>query len=124
MQFILMILLSAMVQYFLPWWSVMIIPFAISAWKGESGGGAFWNGFLSTALLWFCMAYYEHLRSGGILTARMSETFQNIGTIGLLTLTTWSGALLAGFASMSGYYCRQAILPKVKTDSEKAKDYW
>ncbi len=124
MQFVVMILFSALVQYFLPWWSVIIIPFLISAAVGKSGGGAFWNGFLSTAFLWLGVAYYEHTRSGGILTARISETFQGIGTIGLLTITTWSGALLGGFAAMSGYFVRQSIFPKVKTDSEKAKAYW
>lgn len=124
MQFVLMILLSAMVQYFLPWWSVVLIPFLISAWKGKSGSKAFLNGFLATALLWFGMAYYEHLRSGGILTDRISELFRGIGTIGLLTATTWSGALLGGMASLSGYLVRQAVFPKNPSPAEKAQAYW
>ncbi|MBO9637626.1 MAG: hypothetical protein J7576_05615 [Siphonobacter aquaeclarae] len=124
MSFLLMILLSAMVQYFLPWWSVALVPFGISAWKGTSGKGAFFNGFFSAGLLWLGLAWYEHQRSGGILTERISTLFQGAGTPALLAATALIGALVGGFASMSGYFVRQLISPKTLSEAEKAKAYW
>lgn len=124
MSFLLMILLSAMVQYFLPWWSVALVPFGISAWKGSSGKGAFFNGFFSAAVLWAALAFYEHQRSGGLLTERISVLFQGVGMPVLLAATVLIGGLVGGFASMSGYFLRQLISPRTFSEAEKAKAYW
>ncbi|MFT4031292.1 MAG: hypothetical protein QM669_02645 [Siphonobacter sp.] len=124
MQFILIVILSAMVQYFLPWWSVVLIPFFLSAWKGTSGFASFLNGLLASGLLWLALAWFEHSRSAGVLTSRISSLFMNIPATGLMTITALVGGLLGGMAALSGYFLRNALWPRIQSDLEKGKAYW
>lgn len=108
MLFLLILFASTYVQYTLPWWSVGMAPFAMAFWRGGSGGGAFWSGFLALALLWGGLAF---VRSGE-LAERMAAVFNLPGPIWLVLITALLGGLLGGLSAWTGYWFRRALLPR------------
>lgn len=108
MQLLLMVLFSALLQYFLPWWSAALVPFALAFWQGRNAGGSFWNGFGAGSSLWLAVAYWQHVRSGGLLTGRIAELL-SVSTPLLFTITGLLGGLVAGLAALSGFYLRQVL---------------
>jgi hypothetical protein len=99
-QVIVVLLISWLLQSFLPWWSMAVGAFAIGLIFGSSGVMSFLAGLLGVGLLWFAMAY---MTSGGSdLAVRVAEILPT-KTIGvLLIVTALVGGLVGGFASMTG----------------------
>lgn len=110
MVFILILLLSLVAQFFLPWWVVVPIAFGVSYWKSSSGKGAFGAGWLAVFVCWAGMALFLHSTSNGVLTAQVSQIFfKSQQPYLLLLVSALIGGLVGGFSSLSGYLVKQAI---------------
>lgn len=113
-QIVLIAFLSLFAQFFLPWWTLAIVAFAVCFWRipGRSGvpaGWAFWYGFAGTSLIWLMYALLIQLRTDGVFVGRMSELLfkANTGILPALATTLVSG-LVGGLAGLSGFYVRTA----------------
>lgn len=106
--------LSAIAQFFLPWWVVAPIAFAVCFWQSETAGKAFLVGTASVTLVWAAYAGFLNFQNQGLLATRMGELlFRSPGNPGiLLTLTPLIGGLVGGVAGLAGFYVRQAFLPR------------
>lgn len=99
-QVLLIVILAAVFELFLPWWSIAFAAFI--------GGYIFHTrlnflaGFLAIALLWFVAAFIIDLSAGAPLTERVAEIFFSIPKPVLLLVTALIGALVGGFAAMAG----------------------
>ena len=112
MKFIASVLLTALLSFvaclYLPWWSIAVAAFIVSALIHQQPGKAWLSGFLALFLLWIILAYWRDSMNDGILSHRIAEIFPLGGSSTLLILVTGIvGALVGGFAAVSGSYLRK-----------------
>ncbi|OJV13792.1 MAG: hypothetical protein BGO21_07110 [Dyadobacter sp. 50-39] len=105
MNFLIIAILSAILQIFAPWWVIAIVPFVIVIARPSSG--AFWSGFGGIAVPWLLYGYYQHFISDGALTDRVAKIFMLPNGILLLLVTALVGGLVGGFSGLAGYWVRQ-----------------
>lgn len=99
---IVVLLLSWLLQTFLPWWTMAIGAFAVALVFQQSGFKSFLAGLLGVGLLWYIMAWYLDSSTDSVLSSRVAAIFPT-KTVGLLMLVTaLLGGLVGGFASLTG----------------------
>ena len=100
---ILIVLLSFIAGLYLPWWSIAIIAFLVSLLVPQSIGKSFLAGFLGIFLLWGLLAMWIDIKNESVLSNKIAQLFPIGGSsIVLILITAFVGALVAGFAAMSG----------------------
>lgn len=107
MNFLIIAILSAILQIFAPWWVIAIVPFVILFWRPSTTSGGFWPGFGGIAAPWLLYGYYQHFISDGALSDRVAKIFMLPNGILLLAVTALIGGLVGGFSGLSGYWLRQ-----------------
>lgn len=108
MNFILIFIVTAILQFFTPWWSIALIPFLIAAWRPTTALKSFAAGFLAIALLWFLYGLYLHINTQGVISNKIAEIFSLPNGMLLLIVTTLVGGLVGGLAGLSGHFIRIA----------------
>jgi hypothetical protein len=113
MRFILSLLLTAVLALiagmYLPWWSIAVIAFLVALLIPQSIGGSFLSGFTAIFLLWGVLAAWVDLKNESILSHKIAQLFPLGGSSPLLLLiTALAGALVGGFAAVSGSSLRPA----------------
>ncbi len=107
---LLIAVLSLLAQLVLPWWSIALVTFAFCLVRSESGKQAFWHSFLGVALVWLGYALLIHIRTDGLMTARMAQLFfKTASPIGLLIVTPLIAGLTAGLSGLAGYLTRTRL---------------
>jgi len=106
--------LSAIAQFFMPWWVIAPIAFIICFWQSSTAGKAFIEGTAGIILVWAAYAGFLNFQNEGGLAARMGELLfkvpNNAGV--LLTITPLIGGLVGGIAGLTGFYLRQVLAPR------------
>lgn len=107
---LIIIVVSAVAQLFLPWWIIAPVTFSICWGLSKSSKRAFVEGFLGIALVWLIYALWIHIHTEGILSARMSQlVFKADMPFLLVLLAPVIGGLVGGLAGVTGYQVRQAL---------------
>ena len=100
---IIIITASALLQQFLPWWSMAIAAFAVGYFIKQKSFTAFLSGFVAVFLLWSGYAFFLSAANDNLLAIRVAELLPLNGRVWLLlTVTGTVGGLVSGFASLSG----------------------
>ncbi|ALI99118.1 hypothetical protein [Rufibacter tibetensis] len=107
MLFVLILLVSLLVQFFLPWWSIALICFALAFWKARYGGHAFLSGFLAIGATWLGAALFWHLVTDGVLSNRVAAMLTVNSPWILLAVTVLIGGIVGGVSALSGYLVRR-----------------
>lgn len=111
MNFLKQILATAVVcfvlQYFLPWWTMVIGAFAAGYWAGNRGFMAFAAGFLGVALLWLVTSMVIDWQTNSILSEKVAQIFPTKTKSLLFVVTAIIGGLPAGFAGLTGAMVRK-----------------
>ena len=107
MRFILSLLLTAVLALvagiYLPWWSIAVIAFLVALLIPQRTMGSFLSGFLGIFLLWGVLASWVDLKNESILSHKVAQLLPLGGSALLLILVTaLVGALVGGFAAVSG----------------------
>lgn len=107
MRFLLSILLTATLGYiagtFLPWWSIAIVSFLVALLLPQHLGRSFLAGFLGIFILWAFIAIWWNAKNDGILAGKIAALFPLGGSsLLLIIVTAFVGALVGGFAALSG----------------------
>jgi hypothetical protein len=107
MRFLLATLLTATLSFiaglYLPWWSMAIVAFLVALLIKQRLGLASLSGFTGIFLLWGGLALLIDIRNKSVLANKMAAIFPLSGNAILLVIVTaFVGALVAGFAAMSG----------------------
>ena len=113
MRFILATLLTATLSFiaglYTPWWSIAIIAFLVALLVKQRYGLAFLSGFAGIFLLWGLLAFWIDIKNNHVLSRKMADVFQLGGSsVLLIIVTALVGALVGGFAAMSGSSLRPA----------------
>ncbi|MEZ4903308.1 MAG: hypothetical protein R2822_16885 [Spirosomataceae bacterium] len=109
MLYTLIIILSAIAQFFGPWWLMPIVCFALCFWKSETALSAYGVAFAAISTLWLGYATYQNFVTQGVITNKIAELFRIPNAALLFTAVTFVGGTVAGFAGMAGFYCRKAF---------------
>jgi hypothetical protein len=106
---ILTALLSFVSGLYLPWWSIALASFLVILLIPMRSWKAFLSGFLGVFILWGLLAWWIDVKNEGILSKKIAEIFPLGGSSFLLILVTaFVGALVGGFAALSGSYVRNS----------------
>ncbi len=101
-------LLSFVLGLFLPWWTIAIAAFAVSALIPQRPIPAFFSGFAALFLLWGLLALVADLRNESILSARVAAVLPLGGSsIAILLVTAFVGALVGGGGALTAAFCRK-----------------
>jgi hypothetical protein len=101
-------LLSFVLGLFLPWWTIAIAAFAVSALIPQRPIPAFFSGFAALFLLWGLLALVADLRNESILSARVAAVLPLGGSsVAILLVTAFVGALVGGGGSLTAAFCRK-----------------
>ncbi len=109
MKFIISVLLIGLLGFtsgiFMPWWSIALGAFLVSALIPQRPAVAFVTGFTAIFLLWGLLAWTTDLSNGSILSVRIAQILPLGGSPLLLILVTaLVGALVGGSAALSASY--------------------
>jgi len=85
-------------QYFLPWWTMAIVAFAVGYYFNNTGFISFIVGFLGVGILWLGMAYYIDSTTQSIITEKVNRLFP----VNIFVLMVIVGGLVGGFAALTG----------------------
>lgn len=110
MLYILIIVVSAIAQFFGPWWTMPLVCFALCFWKAESPAKAYGIAFAAISTLWLGYAMYQNIVTKEVITGKIATLFQMPNTTLFFTVMTFVGGTVAGFAGLAGYYSRKAII--------------
>ena len=97
-QVIATILISFLLQNFLPWWTMAVVSFALGYLFGNKGFISFCAGFLGVGLLWLGMSLFIDVSTQSILTEKINKLLP----LNVFVLTTMIGGLVGGLASLTG----------------------
>lgn len=88
---------------FLPWWSIAVVAFLVAVLVKQKTGLAYLSGFTGIYLLWGGLALLINIKNNSILATKIAQIFPLNGSpFYLITVTAFVGALVGGFAAMSG----------------------
>ena len=114
MLFILILVISFVFQFFLPWWIIAPIAIGLSYWKASSGGHAFASGFGAIFLLWILVGLFHTIPNENLLANRVGQLLMmpqtSFNWIFVLLISGILGGLAAGFSALAGYYLRLALI--------------
>lgn len=116
MVFIIIIILSFLLQLILPWWVIVIISFATCGLLGKTGKIALWEPFFAILLLWTGMALFNTLPNDNLLATRVAGMFGLPSWWLVLILSVLLGAFTAAVSGYCGYHFRKTVLAS-KTNS-------
>ena len=107
MRFLLATLLIALLAFiagiYLPWWTLAIVAFFIALLVPQNNWRSFGAGFLAIFLLWATVAFWIDWQNQSLLSTKVAELFSLGGSSVLLVIVTaLVGALVGGFAALSG----------------------
>jgi hypothetical protein len=95
---------------YLPWWSIAIAAFVVTALIQLRPIISFLAGFISIFLLWFFLATVIDMRNQHILSKKLALLLPLNGNSFLLILiTALVGAIVAGNAALTGSFIKKRI---------------
>src|SRR5258706_5830320 len=111
MKIIVSIILTTLLSFagglYLPWWSIAVAAFIVALIIPQFPWKAFLSGFLGVFILWAIIAWWIDMKNQGILSSKIAQLF-HLGSshIVMIFVSALIGALIGGFAALSGSYLR------------------
>ena len=112
MKFFISLILTALLSFaaclYFRWWSIAVAAFIVAVLIPQKPGKAFLMGFLSLFLLWGGLSFWISTNNEQLLAHKISVLILKMDNPYFLILTTaLIGALVAGFAALTGSYLRK-----------------
>jgi hypothetical protein len=105
---IIIILFSFLACLYFPWWSIAIVAFMISILIPQKPLASFISGFAGLFLLWGFLSLWISISNDHILAHRVSLLiFKTDSPYLLIIVTALIGAMVAGFAALTGSFLRK-----------------
>jgi hypothetical protein len=109
MLFLIILILSLLSSYFLPWWIVAIIAFLVALFIGKTSGKSFWSGFGGVFIAWALLALFKSIPNDNMLAKRVAQLFQLPNWILILLITALIGGLVGGMSALSGVLVKKVF---------------
>lgn len=98
LQIVVLIVLSFVLQYFLPWWTVALACAGVGYVFQSRPWVSFLLGFAAVGMLWWGMAFWIDIQTQSVLTTKINQLLP----LPALVLTALVGGLVGGFATLTG----------------------
>lgn len=113
MKFITAILLTALLSFasglFLPWWGIAPAALLAAILVRQKPGISFLSGMLGVFVLWGGLSWWIDAQNDSLLSEKIAEILPLGGSVAFLVLVTaLVGALVGGFAALTGAYLYKA----------------
>ncbi len=93
----------AVLQPFLPWYTIAVVAFAAGYVIKQNSLGAFASGFVGIFLLWVAYSFMLSHSNNDLLARKVATLLPLHGNVGvLLVITGVVGGLVSGFAALTG----------------------
>lgn len=110
MLFFIILILSFIVSFVLPWWAMAIISFFAALLIAKKPAQAFWSAFTAIFIVWVVIAMFKSVPNDHILATRVAHMLPLGGNWVLLTaITGIIGGLVAGMSALSGALFKKAF---------------
>ena len=110
MLFLIILVLSFISSYILPWWVAAPIAFLAALFVGKTSGKAFLSGFGAIFALWTILALMKSIPNDNVLASRVIQLFPLPHQwILLLLITALIGGMVGGMAALSGVLAKKAF---------------
>ena len=103
---ILIALLSAGAELFLPWWSVAVVSFLVAVFMRPGSGRAFMAGFMGVSVFWLVAAIMRDAANEHILSGKMAVLFHLPNYAVFIAVTVLIGGLVGGLGAWAGAVIR------------------
>lgn len=107
--FILLFGLSIVSLLVLPWWSILIIAFAMALLLKSKIKHPFWLGFIPVFSAWVFLCLWKSILNQNLLAARIAKLFHLPHWSILILITGIIGGLLGGLGVYTGYWLRKDL---------------
>jgi hypothetical protein len=96
---------------YLPWWSLAIAAFLVPLFINQKPGWAFVSGFTALFLSWAILSWMISAENNQLFAHKISLLIlKSDSPVLLVFVTALIGALVAGFAALSGSLLRKLIV--------------
>ncbi|HTJ14517.1 MAG TPA: hypothetical protein VL547_20905 [Dinghuibacter sp.] len=113
---LLIVILSLAAGIWLPFWSVALVAFAVSALIPQAPGLSLICGFLAVFLTWAGLAFFLDHANHHLLGNRISQLFFKAESpLLLVALTGFVGGVIGGLSALSGSFVHK---PAAKRQAE------
>ena len=119
MVFLIILIVSLLLQFFLPWWIIVIVSFLTCAILGKTAKIALWASFFAILILWTGMALFKSIPNDHLLAKRVAEMLGVNSWPLVLLISAMLGAFVAAVSGFCGYHFRKAVI-KPKTNTQTA----
>jgi hypothetical protein len=103
-----MAVLSFTACLYFPWWSIAIVCFIVAALIPQRPGIAYLCGFMALFILWAGLSFWISNNNDHVLAHKISGVIlKKDDPIQLILVTGLIGAIVAGFASLTGSLLRK-----------------
>jgi hypothetical protein len=110
MLFFIILILSLLAGYVLPWWAAAIISFLAALFIAKTSKQAFWSAFAAIFVVWVILALFKSMPNNNILATRVAHVLPLGGQwVLLLLITAIIGGLVAGMSAWSGVLFKKAF---------------
>jgi hypothetical protein len=110
MLFSIILLVSFLSGYVLPWWAACILTFAATWFFGKTSGQAFWSGFAGLGIAWLALALLKSFPNEHVLASRIAQLFHLPHWLLLLGITVIIGGLAGGMSALSGLLVKRVFV--------------
>jgi len=93
---------SAIVQLFLPWWSLAFVAFIIGYLSKLNGWAAFAAGLLGAGSVWFVYALWLNMGNESLLATKIGVMFGGLPPLALVMVAAVIAGLVGALASAGG----------------------
>jgi hypothetical protein len=110
MLFLILLILSFISTYLLPWWAVAIVIFLVTLFMGKTSGRTFLSGFAAVFISWAVLALFKTIPNDNLLAKKVAVLFPLGGNwVLLLLITAIIGGLVGGMSALSGVLLKKAF---------------
>lgn len=118
-QIVLVVMLSFLAQYILPWWGVMIAVSLATIIVYNKGFYSFLAGFIGLGGLWLFQAQYLDSINQSLLSGKVATLLGLGSSLQLILVTALIGALMGGFSGLTG----SQFVPLFKKEKKSNSPY-
>lgn len=109
MLFLIILILSVLCGFILPWWVGAVIAFIAALVWGKKPAITFVAGFGGLFVAWMILALIKSIPNNNMLATRVATLFHLPHWFFLLMVTAMIGGLVGGLAALSGVLVKQAL---------------
>ena len=97
---------------FMPWWTIIIIPFLLGMIFDDNLFSHFLSSFIGTGVAWLFLMLNFDLETQSILSSKIIDILEISSVNILIILSTIIGGIVSGLGSLTGISLRNIFIKK------------